>query len=50
MKQSKEELKRKLEQMRALENGMTIVMDLISKLPISVDTEEDLKLAREVIK
>ncbi|MBJ65435.1 MAG: 3-deoxy-manno-octulosonate cytidylyltransferase [Rhodobiaceae bacterium] len=50
LKQTKEELKRKLEQMRALENGMTIVMDLISKLPISVDTEEDLELAREVIK
>ena len=50
LEQSKEELKRKLEQMRALENGMTIVMDIVSKLPVSVDTEEDLKIAREVIR
>ena len=50
LEQSKEELKRKLEQMRALENGMTIVMDLVSKMPVSVDTEEDLKIAREVIR
>lgn len=46
--QSRLEKSEKLEQLRALENGMTIgikVLDL--EHPISVDTASDLKLARE---
>ncbi len=44
--QSKTEIERKLEQMRAIENGMKIVLGLIDELPISVDTQEDLEIAR----
>ena len=44
--QSESEIERKLEQMRAIENGMKIVLGLIDELPISVDTQEDLELAR----
>ena len=44
--QSKAEVERKLEQMRAIENGMKIVLGLIDELPISVDTQEDLEIAR----
>ena len=44
--QSKAEVERKLEQMRAIENGMKIVLGLIDELPISVDTQEDLDMAR----
>ena len=45
--QSKAEIERKLEQMRAIENGMKIVLGLIDELPISVDTQEDLEIARK---
>mgnify|MGYP004006476121 FL=1 len=41
-KQSKREQDLKLEQLRALDNGMSIVIDLINKNPIGVDTEDDL--------
>ena len=41
-KQSKREQDLKLEQLRALDNGMSIVIDLINKIPIGVDTEDDL--------
>ena len=44
--QSEYEIERKLEQMRAIENGMKIVLGLIDELPISVDTQEDLEIAR----
>ena len=44
--QSKAEIERKLEQMRAIENGMKIVLGLIDELPISVDTQQDLEIAR----
>ena len=44
--QSESEIERKLEQMRAIENGMKIVLGLIDELPISVDTQEDLDMAR----
>ena len=44
--QSEAEVERKLEQMRAIENGMKIVLGLIDELPISVDTQEDLEIAR----
>ena len=45
--QSESEIERKLEQMRAIENGMKIVLGLIDELPISVDTQEDLEIARK---
>ena len=46
LNQSELEIERKLEQMRAIENGMKIVLGLIDELPISVDTKEDLEIAR----
>ena len=45
--QSEAEVERKLEQMRAIENGMKIVLGLIDELPISVDTQDDLEIARK---
>ncbi len=47
--QSKAEIDRKLEQMRAIENGMKIALGLIDELPISVDTREDLEVARRTM-
>ena len=47
--QSKAEIDRKLEQMRALENDMKIALGLVDELPISVDTQEDLEAARRVM-
>ena len=44
--QSESEIERKLEQMRAIENDMKIVLGLLDELPISVDTQEDLEIAR----
>ena len=40
----------KLEQLRALENGMSIFAVIADKFPISVDVVEDLDEARRVIK
>lgn len=49
--QSVLEKSEKLEQLRAIENGMTIDAVLInSELPISVDTKEDLDMATSFIK
>ena len=42
LKRSKLELERKLEQLRALENGMKIHVGYIKSSPLSVDTEQDL--------
>ena len=42
LKRSKLEIDRKLEQMRALENSMSIHVGYIKSQPLSVDTEEDL--------
>ena len=42
LKRSKLELERKLEQLRALENNMSIHVGYIESSPLSVDTEEDL--------
>ena len=47
--QSKAEIDRKLEQMRALENDMKIALGLVDELPISVDTQEDLEAARRIM-
>ena len=43
LKRTKLELERKLEQLRALENKMSIHVGYIKSSPLSVDTEEDLK-------
>ena len=42
LKRTKLELERKLEQLRALENKMSIHVGYIKSSPLSVDTEEDL--------
>lgn len=42
LKRSKLEIERKLEQLRALENKMTIAVGYIDACPLSVDTEKDL--------
>ena len=42
LKRSKLELDRKLEQLRAIENNMSIHVGYIKSSPLSVDTEEDL--------
>jgi len=42
LKRSKLELERKLEQLRALENKMSIHVGYIKSSPLSIDTEEDL--------
>ncbi len=42
LKRSKLELERKLEQLRALENSMTIHVGYINSSPLSVDTKSDL--------
>ena len=47
---SKLELERKLEQLRALENNMTIHVGYIKSSPLSVDTEEDLKAVQKLMK
>ncbi|MEM7424892.1 MAG: 3-deoxy-manno-octulosonate cytidylyltransferase [Pseudomonadota bacterium] len=43
---SKRERERKLEQMRALDAGMTIAVGLVDTIPFGVDTPEDLERAR----
>ncbi len=49
LKRSKLELERKLEQMRALENSMTIHVGYINSSPLSVDTKEDLIKIKEIM-
>lgn len=46
LKESKKEIKRNLEQMRAIENKMPISIVKVKANPISVDTLEDLKKIR----
>ena len=43
LSRSKLEIERNLEQMRAMENNMVVKVGLIRSMPLSVDTEEDLK-------
>ena len=47
LKQSVREKKKKLEQLRALDNNMVISIELIDNIPVGVDTEEDLNLIRK---
>ncbi len=49
LKRSKLELERKLEQLRALENSMTIHVGYINSSPLSVDTESDLLQVRKIM-
>ncbi len=50
LKRSTLELERNLEQMRAFENNMRIHVGLVNSKPLSVDTEEDLKKIKELMK
>ena len=43
------EQREKLEQLRALENGMRIDIQLVDSVPLGVDTPQDLELARKVL-
>ena len=43
------ERREKLEQLRALEAGMTIAVARVDSVPLSVDTEDDLKKARALL-
>ena len=49
LKRSKLELERKLEQLRALENNMSIHVGLIETSALSVDTEEDLIEVKKIM-
>tara|TARA_Y100001970_G_scaffold290313_1_gene423664 strand:- start:230 stop:976 length:747 start_codon:yes stop_codon:yes gene_type:complete len=49
LKRSKKELERKLEQLRALENGMKIDVGYVSDSPLSVDTEKDLENIKKIM-
>ena len=49
-KPSNNEMERKLEQMRALDAGVKIGITYVEKIPISVDTLEDLMLIEKIIK
>ena len=50
LKRSKLELNRKLEQLRAMENGMSIHVGYINSSPLSVDTEKDLEKIQKIMK
>ena len=49
-KQSKNELKNKLEQLRALDNNTNINVSLAKSSPIGVDTEEDYLAIKKIMK
>ena len=49
LQQTEREKDRKLEQMRALDNGMTIGVGYVENVPISVDTKEDLMQVERLI-
>ena len=50
MKRSKLEIERKLEQLRAMENGMGIHVGYVDSSPLSVDTEKDLEEIKKIMK
>ncbi len=47
---SKRELERKLEQMRAMDSYMNIVVSKVNSVPLGIDTREDLEMARALLK
>lgn len=49
LEQSSLEINEKLEQLRALENGMRIKIGITEDLPVSVDVPEDLEIVREFV-
>jgi len=49
LKRSKLELERKLEQLRALENSMSIHVGYINSSPLSVDTKKDLVEVKKIM-
>ena len=49
LKRTKLELERKLEQLRALENNMSIHVGYIKSSPLSVDTEEDFIKVKKIM-
>ena len=49
LKRSKLELERKLEQLRALENSMSIHVGYVNSSPLSVDTKNDLMEVRKIM-
>ena len=49
LERSKLELERKLEQLRALENNMSIHVGYINSSPLSVDTENDLIEVKKIM-
>ncbi len=50
LKRSKLEIERKLEQLRAMENGMSIHVGYVNSSPLSVDTEQDLEEIKKIMK
>ena len=50
MKRSKLEIERKLEQLRAMENGIGIHVGYVDSSPLSVDTEKDLEEIKKIMK
>ena len=49
LKRSKLELKRKLEQLRAMENGISIHVGYVESSPLSVDTKKDLEEIKKLM-
>ena len=49
LSRSKLEIKRNLEQMRAMENNMKIKVGLSNSIPLSIDIEKDLKYIEKII-
>ena len=50
LKRSKLELERKLEQLRALEDGMSIHVGYVESSPLSVDTKKDLEEIKRIMR
>ena len=50
LKRSKLELERNLEQLRALEDGMSIHVGYVESSPLSVDTEKDLDEIKKIMR
>ena len=50
LKRSKLEIERNLEQMRAMENNMVVKVGMSNSMPLSVDTEEDLRKVKKEMK
>ncbi len=49
LRPSELELRERLEQLRALEDGMRIDVSIVDTLPLGVDTQEDLERARAIL-